>query len=98
MFPLLGKDKRDDPDEVSSCSEGEQMENGENEDGGGENGDGEDDKGPSINDVTQFFGVFGPPPSPICHAFTQPISTVCHVLATPPPQRDIIYGWSQTSY
>ena len=30
-----------------------------------------------------------------CHAFTQPISSVCHVLATPlsPPQRDIIHGW-----
>ena len=38
----LGKDKKDENDEVSSCSEGEQQDdNGENEDGG-ENGDGED--------------------------------------------------------
>ena len=37
-----GKDKKDDPDEVSSCSEGEQEDNGEKEDGGGENDDGED--------------------------------------------------------
>ena len=52
-------------------------------------------RGPSINDVTQIFGVFGPPP-PLCHAFTQLISTVCHTLGNPPSplECDIIYEWS----
>ena len=43
-------------------------------------------KGPSINDVTQIFGVLEPPP-PLCHVFTQPINSVCL-------ERDVIYGWS----
>ena len=83
-FP--GKDKRDDPDEVSSCSEGEQMENGENEEGGGENGDGEDDKGPSINDVTQIFGVFGPASSFVKHSRNLSVLFVM-LWVTPLPPR-----------
>lgn len=43
FVPLGGKDKKDENDEVSSCSEGELEDNGENEDGG-ENADGEEDK------------------------------------------------------
>ena len=39
------------------------------------------DEGPSINDVMLIFRVFGPP---LCHAFTQPISTVCHDSGNPP--------------
>ena len=37
-------------------------------------------------------------PFPPCHAFTQPISTICLVLDNPfpPLERDVIYGWSQT--
>ena len=31
----------------------------------------------------QNFRDFGPPP-PFCHAFTQPISSVCHILGNPP--------------
>ena len=30
-----------------------------------------------------FWGFWTP--SPLCHAFTQPISSVCHVLGNPPP-------------
>ena len=50
--------------------------------------------GPSINDVMLIFRVFGPP----YHAFTQPISTVCHASGNPPSppllELNIIYGWS----
>ena len=31
-----------------------------------------------------FFWVFSPPP--LCHAFTQPISTICHALGNLPPR------------
>ena len=38
-------------------------------------------KGTFINDVTQYFHYFGPPPPFV----TQPISAVCHVLTTSLP-------------
>ena len=48
----------------------------------------------SINDVMLIFRVLDPLPS--CHAFTQPISTVCHTFGNPssPLEHDVIYGWS----
>ena len=39
-------------------------------------------KGRYLNDVRKIFVDFGPPP--FCHAFTQPISSVCHALGNPP--------------
>ena len=61
-------------------------------------------RGPSINDVTQILGGFGPPPPP-CHAFladhrsksTQP-PLLPHVLENPLPplERDVIHGWPLT--
>ena len=50
-----------------------------------------------LNDVRKIFGVLDPSP-PLCHAFTQPISTVLPqnwaILEPPPLERDVIYGWS----
>ena len=44
--------------------------------------DGVTDKGPFLNDVTQNFQHVWTP-SPLCHAFTQPISTVSQALVNP---------------
>ena len=43
----------------------------------------QDDKGPSINDVTQIFGVFAPLPLFVTHSHN--LSVICHALGNPPP-------------
>ena len=59
-------------------------------------------KGPSINDVTQILGVFGPPPPLVTHfgliIVLNPRNLPYYVMfwttPLPPLERDVIYGWS----
>ena len=50
-------------------------------------------KGPSINDVTQNFHIFGPPP-PLSLSHSRNLSAL---FGLPPLMRDIIYGWSPST-
>ena len=54
----------------------------------------ESSKGPSINDITLLFHIFGPPPP--CHCSKHATYQYCIVTFwTPPPlEHDVIYGWS----
>ena len=61
-------------------------------------------RGPSIDDVTQILGGFGPPPPLVTHfgliIVLNPRNLPYYVMfwttPLPPLERDVIYGWSLT--